>query len=265
LPQSLPAAIERYGHRFFKLKIGGDPAHDLERLRAIVAVLHERAPGFRYTLDGNEQYAAPGALEALLAGLRELPRPHYIEQPTPRDASFAPLPCGDGSDPPFLLDEADGTLDAFARARAFGWTGVSSKGCKGLYKALVNRARCDRWNGEAGRQRFFMSAEDLTCQAGLAVQQDLALAALLGLSHSERNGHHYADGLASSPTSEQGAFAAAHTDLYETSAGHPRLRIDGGAIAIGSLAGAAGFAHAADPDIEMRPLAELRARRFTSA
>ncbi len=39
-------------------------------------------------------------------------------------------------------------------------------------------------------QGLFLSGEDLTCQAGLAVQQDLALVSLLGLSHVERNGHH---------------------------------------------------------------------------
>ena len=40
-----------------------------------------------------------------------------------------------------------------------------------------------------------MSAEDLTTQAGVAVQQDLALATLIGATHVERNGHHYVDGM----------------------------------------------------------------------
>ncbi len=98
---------------------------------------------------------------------------------------------------PLLIDEADGTLDAFPQARRSAMRGVSSKSCKGLYKSILNRARCDQWNAQAGGEpRYFMSAEDLTCQAGLAVQQDLALVALLGLTHCERNGHHYVDGLA---------------------------------------------------------------------
>jgi hypothetical protein len=92
-----------------------------------------------------------------------------------------------------------------------------------------------------------MSAEDLTCQAGLAVQQDLALASMLGLKHCERNGHHYVDGMAAYPAGERAAFSAAHPDLYETSAGHPRLRIEQGAIAINSLFGP-GFASGAAPD-----------------
>lgn len=41
---------------------------------------------------------------------------------------------------------------------------------------------------------YFMSAEDLSAQAGLAVQQDLALATLIGCQTTERNGHHFGDG-----------------------------------------------------------------------
>ena len=51
-----------------------------------------------------------------------------------------------------------------------------------------------------------MSAEDLTTQAGVAVQQDLALATLVGATHVERNGHHYVDGMAGAPEAEQDAF-----------------------------------------------------------
>ena len=254
LPASLRAAIARYGHRRFKVKLGGDPAADLDRLREVLAVLAAHAPpGFGFTLDGNEQYGSRAALEALLAGLRGIaPAPLYLEQPLPREASLAaPLPDASVA---LLMDEADGTLESFAQGRDLGWTGVSSKACKGVYKALLNRARCDAWNAALPAPRYFMSAEDLTCQAGLAVQQDLALISLFGLTHSERNGHHYADGMAACPRAEQQAFAAAHPDLYETGAGHPRLRIEAGAIAIDSLFGA-GYAHGADPDPDsLQPL-----------
>ncbi|HET7342340.1 MAG TPA: mandelate racemase, partial [Methylomirabilota bacterium] len=119
--------------------------------------------------------------------------------------------------------------------------------CKGLYKSLLNAARCARWNGESGRDEFFMSAEDLTTQPGLAVQQDLALVSLLGLGHVERNAHHYVRGLAALPAAEQRAFLAAHPDLYMDDGGLVRLRISGGRLAIGSLA-CVGFAAAAQPD-----------------
>jgi hypothetical protein len=99
-----------------------------------------------------------------------------------------------------------------------------------------------------------MSAEDLTTLAGASVQQDLALVALLGLTHVERNGHHFIDGMSFAPEREQAAFARAHPDLYDRSAGPARLRIEGGRLALGSLA-CPGFAVAADMDFAaMRPM-----------
>ena len=247
LPVSLRAVIERYGHKSFKIKLGGDPSSDLQRLRDVLAVLDASVGEYRYTVDGNEQYASLDALNELLAGLAPMKPPLYVEQPVPRELSLTTaLPANPIA--PLLMDEADGTLDAFPRGRALGWTGVSSKACKGLYKSLINRARCDRWNLEAGDEtRYFMSAEDLTCQAGLAVQQDVALVALLGITHSERNGHHYGRGFGAAPAAEQHAFAEAHPDLYELHDGEARLRIERGVLAIDSLF-APGYAHSAVPD-----------------
>lgn len=243
LPVSLRAVIRRYGHRSFKIKLGGDPVADLARLRDVLAVLDAEVGEYRYTLDGNEQYASMEALNQLLRGLATLRAPLYIEQPVPRELSFGTaLPRNNIAS--FLMDEADGTLDAFPQGRAMGWSGVSSKACKGIYKSIINRARCDHWNAEAGRRLHFMSAEDLTCQAGLSVQQDLALVALLGITHSERNGHHYGGGFGDAPAGEQAAFVQAHPDLYDTSG---RLRIVDGVLNIDSLFGA-GYAHRADPD-----------------
>ncbi len=82
-----------------------------------------------------------------------------------------------------------------------------------------------------------MSGEDLTAQAGIAVQQDLALTGLLGFAHVERNGHHYVDGFAGqhAPPRERMAFANAHPDLYETMGDNVRLRIRDGRIGFRSL------------------------------
>jgi hypothetical protein len=246
----LAADIDAQGLRYFKIKLGGDPVVDAERLSALLPLLDQKAPGHRFSLDGNEQYPS---LEPLLGVLPDHPALLYVEQPIPRDAALSGrLPTA-----PLLMDEADGTLGAFVRGRGEGWTGVSSKSCKGLYKAMINRARCTRWNDDARRDgqpaRFFMSAEDLTCQAGLSVQQDLALASLLGLSHSERNGHHYHPGFGAAPAAEQQAFAAAHSDLYRGDP--PALAIADGALRLDSLF-APGFAHAADPDVSsLQPLA----------
>ena len=99
-----------------------------------------------------------------------------------------------------------------------------------------------------------MSAEDLTTQAGLSVQQDLALVNILGITHVERNGHHYVNGMAAQSQAEQQAFLTAHPDVYENTHGAVRLAIRDGRIAIGSL-GAPGFASAALPDFSaMTPI-----------
>src|SRR6185436_5280261 len=110
--------------------------------------------------------------------------------------------------------ESDGELAAFPTALKLGYSGVSSKNCKGLYKSILNAARVAMLNAKAGAQRYFLSAEDLTTLAGVSVQQDLALVSLLGLTHVERNGHHFVDGMSFSPEREQAAFARAHPDIY---------------------------------------------------
>jgi hypothetical protein len=147
-----------------------------------------------------------------------------------------------------IIDESDGELDAFVRARTLGYGGVSSKDCKGFYKSVVNLARCRIWNAEGGDGGYFLSGEDLTTQAGLSVQQDLALVALLGLADVERNGHHFIDGFSGRPQAESLSFLEAHPDLYHEADRRVRLRIEGGRLALGSLE-CAGFGSAVVPDL----------------
>jgi len=170
-----------------------------------------------------------------------------IEQPVKRSLALDVDVRALAERRPVIIDESDSDLDAFPAARERGYTGVSSKSCKGLYKSILNAARCRQWNAAEGGDRYFLSAEDLTCPAGLSVQQDLALVSLLGIGHVERNGHHYVRGMAWAPASEQRAFLAGHGDLYEERAGVPCLRIRDGVIALDSL-NQAGFAHTAEPD-----------------
>jgi hypothetical protein len=135
----------------------------------------------------------------------------------------------------------------FPRARALGYRGISSKSCKGFYRALLNRARVAKYAAEDGGS-YFMSAEDLTTQGGIAVQQDLVLASLIGAQHIERNGHHYVDGMAGAPQAEQDAFLAAHADLYDRADGRARLAIKDGRISLASINRAHGLASAVIPD-----------------
>ena len=96
-----------------------------------------------------------------------------------------------------LIDESDAELDSFTRAVALGYRGVSTKNCKGIVKSFLNRSLVERENrGRALGQRLFMSAEDLTNVPVVPLQQDLATVRALGITHVERNGHHYVRGLA---------------------------------------------------------------------
>ncbi len=254
LPATLEEIIATYGHRWFKLKVSGDLEADVARLAAIAAVLSRIPDGYRATLDGNEQYGSAEAVLELWRRIRAEPSlgrlaaaVAYIEQPIARARTFEEPVDALAAERPVIIDEADADLDAFPKARRLGYAGVSSKTCKGIYRSLVNAARAALWNAQGGGASYFLSGEDLTGQAGLAVQQDLALVSLLGLGHVERNGHHYVDGFAGAPPAEQAAFLAGHPDLYHLQDGRVRLAIRGGDLAIGSL-DVPGFASAALPD-----------------
>ena len=236
----------------FKIKIGGDVDADIARLQAIHALLSLQVPDYRATLDANEQYD-PERLRLLLQAMQSgglqafRERLLYIEQPFDRAGTFA-APLGDlAAEIPFIIDEADGDYDAFPRAVELGYRGVSSKACKGFYKSILNGVRAAAFN-ERQPGRFFVSAEDLTCQAGLGIEQDTALVATLGLTHAERNGHHYVDGFGPAPDAEAVRFAAAHPDLYRKQGGRMGLAFERGSLPTASLLSAPGFAGAAEPD-----------------
>jgi hypothetical protein len=239
----------RAKYRFFKIKLCGDPEKDRVRLSELAALLGDS--DYQATLDANEQYRSIGDLDTLVKALQTdtafgalAARLLYIEQPFAREDTWNFDLRSLATRIAFIIDEADDSYDAFPRAKILGYRGVSSKSCKGLYKSLLNGARAARWNKAGGD--FFISAEDLTCQAGLAVQQDNALVAFHGLKHAERNGHHYVDGFANTPALEAESFLEAHSDLYEKSDGIVRLAVHDGTVATESLA-VPGFACALQP------------------
>jgi len=257
-------ARETSGARYFKLKLRGDPDADAARLILIGKELATLPHEYGVTLDANEQYADVDALGALADRLDRddalkpiITKLLYVEQPMPREVTKR-SPLGALARRDFIIDEADDSYDAFPAARALGYRGVSSKSCKGLYKSIVNATRATKWS--TGGERYFISGEDLTCQAGLAVQQDLALGALIGVTHAERNGHHYVDGFAETPVAEARAFMAAHGDLYSDASGKIRLAIHDGDLRTDSLT-APGFASAVHPVWStLTPMAQAKAR-----
>jgi len=256
---------ENAGARYFKLKLSGDPDADTSRLRRIRRELARLPYDHMVTLDANEQYAEVAALHTLVDrldnddSLRPIAtRLLYVEQPMPRDLTRQ-SPLGVLAEHDFIIDEADDSYEAFPAARGLGYRGVSSKSCKGIYKSILNAIRAAKWNAEGGR--FFVTGEDLTCQPGLALQQDLALGAWLGLQHAERNGHHYVEGFGQTSDREAEAFAARHPDLYRRSpAGVVHLVIHEGDLLTSSL-GVPGFGSSVHPDwASLAPLQQTAPR-----
>ena len=248
LPATLTDAIAAYGLRYFKLKLCGDVERDVERLAAIAAQLQRCASDWQVTLDGNETFADADALGRFWRTLAATPalepllaRTLLLEQPIARAQALAQAIDGLAIGVPVILDESDDRAGALERGLALGYRGISSKACKGIYRSLHSAARVAQ-----EPRRLLLSGEDLTCQAGLAVQQDTLLAASLGVAHVERNGHHYVDGFGIAPDDEQAAFARAHAGLYAERGGRVRIAVRDGALDLRSLH-APGFANAAEP------------------
>ncbi|MCZ6793009.1 MAG: mandelate racemase, partial [Planctomycetota bacterium] len=241
LPETLEEYIRRDGIRYFKVKVSGDPAADIRRLSRVWDVV-VKADKPVVTLDANESYPDLERFAKFVRGLEDellglFQHIAYIEQPLPRaltlDGSTAAAIRKIGEIKPLLIDEADGTLDAFERAHRIGYQGVSHKNCKGVFKSLLNQALAAR-HRRSGR-RAFLSAEDLQALPVVPLHQDFAVVAALGLEHCERNGHHYNHGLRHLSPKDRASVARHHRDLYIQRDDEWFLNIRSGAVECGSL------------------------------
>ena len=250
LPQSLEECIDRYGLRHFKIKIGGNPGVDFPRLREMVSIVKSRVgDSARYTLDGNEQFSDGESWEDYWQELRREPwfgsfaeKLLFVEQPLHRkialDVDLGRIEFGGTRPLRVLIDESDAELGSLPRALNLGYAGTSHKNCKGVFKGLANRClieyrqRTDRDQG----QWWMMSGEDLCNQGPVALLQDLAVMACLGIESVERNGHHYCHGLEGLDKKVRDGMLHHHADLYEeTGKGWLGLRIAEGSITLGSI------------------------------
>ena len=116
--------IAAYGHRYFKIKVGGDLKADLDRLKAISSVLDRSGLGYLATLDGNEQYEDVEGVVELLSALAAEPMLArlnrcilFIEQPLHRSVALERDVTGLSRHMPVIVDESDATLASFAQAR----------------------------------------------------------------------------------------------------------------------------------------------------
>lgn len=249
LPYSLEESIRAYGLRFFKIKICGDLDRDRERLSKIRAVLDKATGGdYHATFDGNEQFSNMDAFREHWEKYREdsaveplLGHIIFVEQPVHRDhaleAGVADSLRRWQEKPPLIIDESDSEISSCRRAIDLGYNGSSHKNCKGVVKGVINAMRIGqcRWGGG----EWILSGEDLANVGPVALLQDLAVMASLGIPHVERNGHHYFQGLSAFPGDMQKGVLAHHGDLYRKhDAGFPTLAISNGAISVGSVIGA---------------------------
>lgn len=246
LPQDLETSIRAYGLRYFKVKLSGRVERDLPRLHDVARIVERETAGeFLVTVDGNENFDDFGSFRVLwerLAAepaLRELcRRTIVVEQPVHRDRA---LTDGAGAElnqwpdrPPLIVDESDGAVGDVPRALELGYAGASYKNCKGIVKGLANACllAARRRQGRPG----MLTGEDLCNLGPIALQQDLAMMALLGIEHVERNGHHYYRGLGMLPRDWQEGALESHGDLYTRDAGgFARIRIREGKMNLASV------------------------------
>ena len=253
LPQALCDCIDSYDLRFFKIKLLGDLEKDGARLIELADLLEKNAPGYRYTLDGNEQFKDISTFqehwnahraEPALASI--LSRKHllFVEQPLHRDAALSPE-VGEAfaeweDAPPVIIDESDSELTSLPSALEIGYSGTSHKNCKGVFKGIANACLLAHLRAARHSEKeYILSGEDLANVGPVALLQDLAVMASLGISDVERNGHHYFSGLSAFPEEIQRAMTSRelHSDLYgqHTADGFAAVKISNGNLSIASV------------------------------
>ena len=244
LPLDLESCIRAYGLTHFKIKVCGDLELDLPRLEALAELLGSKA---LFTLDGNEQYSSINAFREHWEAWRENEKIRalldtgllLVEQPAHRDETFASNVASEFAAwvdrPAFIIDEADGAIDSLPQALSLGYDGVSHKNCKGIVKGIANAASLARERQKRERP-VHLSGEDLANVGPIALFQDLAMMAALGIGHVERNGHHYFKGLSAWPEPAQASMLENHDDLYGAHPeGYPALIIKDGMLDLSSM------------------------------
>lgn len=260
LPHALVDAARTYGLTHFKIKVCGNLEVDIPRLKEVAAVLGAVSPGFKFTLDGNEQYhdiaTFRGHWEAYraeedLAAMFDGGGLLFVEQPLHRDVALAETVREELASwpdaPPMIIDESDGEIDSMRRAIALGYRGTSHKNCKGVFKGLANRCLIEWYRRNRPEDGpWLMSGEDLANVGPVALLNDLAAMAVFGIEDVERNGHHYFAGLSVFPNDLQKTVCEKHPDLYAlTEKGFASLIIEEGKLSTASLL-AAPFGHGLD-------------------
>ena len=261
LPETLEEIISEYGIRYFKVKVSGNPEADFNRLSRVWSVLpHADEPVI--TLDANEAFDDPKQFVEFLKRLQKdqlglFQHIAFVEQPFPRRISLSQTSASairaGNAIKPLIIDESDAGLDSFPKAIRLGYSGTSHKNCKGVFKSLANRALMLQLLDD--KARLFMTGEDLQNLPIVPLHQDLLMVAILGLTHCERNGHHYNRGLSMLSGKDKQSVIKNHPDLYQRRGDEWYLKVQQGQVAINSLF-RTGFGVADEPDWDS--MTELR-------
>lgn len=263
LPETLAEYVKTDGIRCFKVKVSGNPDFDIERLSSVWEVVASSDSPL-ITLDANESYSDLAVFEQFVRRLEKenlglFQHIAYIEQPLPRRLTLDPKTEKAirviAELKPLLIDEADGRIDSWSRAKRIGYAGTSHKNCKGFFKSLMNHALALHWSLEGDES--FLSAEDLQNLPVVPLQQDFATLGILGLEHCERNGHHYNYGLSLLSEKDKARAVKQHPDLYVQTGDEAFLRIEHGMVDCPSIHLGPGFGVIDEPDWpSMRALRE---------
>lgn len=245
LPYTLVENIRAYGLKYFKIKIQGDPDADRERLERLATLIGKETPDARFTLDANEQYRDLNAFRDAYDSFRRSDSIRswidrgllFVEQPLHRDVALDPNSESIRSwpdTPPIIIDESDAELSSLPTAMRLGYSGTSHKNCKGIIKGLITAARIAKLRRD--NRNAILSAEDLGNVGPVALLQDLAMVATLGIPHAERNGHQYFAGLSMFGDDLQRSLRQHHGDLYQHRDGKfTALRPVDGRLMLGSV------------------------------
>ena len=269
LPQTLEQAIKAYGLKYFKIKVQDDVDAAVDRLRAINGAIESNSSGeYAFSLDGNESFLEAAGFVEFWNKLSAEPTlkdffSHllFVEQPMHRDIA---LNDEEGrtlnnwkNKPLIIIDEADGELDRLPTALRRGYCGTSHKNCKGVMKGIANTCLIRHLNREHPESVYVISGEDMCSVGPIAMWQDLAVVASLGIEHVERNGHHYYKGLSMWPDKVQEEVLKHHGDFYTRhDGGFPSLDVHDGVVDLKSVVDAPfGYGFEFDPGC-FTPVAE---------
>src|SRR6185295_4345402 len=247
LPESLQEVIRTYKVRWFKIKLSGDVTASLDRLRRIAEVLDREAGDYEVTIDGNEQFHDMAEVADLAKKIRTRAwlenlwdRTAWIEPPVERSMSLKPEVTAALKQIPksVIIDESDDNDAAVDLALSLGYRGISAKNCKGVFRTLHSYRRVQE-------KKAVLSSEDLMNIPVVPLHQDLCVAAALGISHSERNGHHYIRAFEYFSPKERDTAIREFPELYRD--GRPTVIVTDGAIDVRGI-NAAGFGVRSEPD-----------------